>query len=179
MKKKYFILTGVVIAVALLDQWTKLAVTEHFRPYETMSLISGFFSLTFVKNTGAAFGILATAHPGFRIPFFTIVPVIALLAISYIFRKLPDTDLKLSSALSLVMGGAIGNLIDRLRLGYVIDFLDFHWRYQYHFPAFNVADAAICLGVGVLMLDLATRHDAADPANASRLREENNVSTAL
>lgn len=74
--------------------------------------------------------------------------------ILYLFKKLPDTDLRTAWALALVSGGAVGNLIDRMRFGYVVDFLDFHWRYQAHFPAFNVADSAICVGVGLLMLDL-------------------------
>ncbi len=71
-----------------------------------------------------------------------------------ILRKVEDRDLKLASALSLVIGGAVGNLIDRSLFGYVIDFLDFHWKYTVHFPAFNVADIAICLGVGILILDI-------------------------
>jgi signal peptidase II len=139
------------LSVIGLDQWTKFLVLERFRVGETLSLITGFFSLTYIKNTGAAFGILAHADPSFRVPFFVIVPLVALIAISFIFRKLPDTETKLSAALSLVIGGAVGNLIDRVQLGYVVDFLDFHWRYQYHCPAFNVADAAICAGAGLLI----------------------------
>ena len=70
------------------------------------------------------------------------------------YRKIPEDAHKLAVALSLVISGAAGNLIDRLTLGYVVDFLDFHWRFGYHFPAFNVADSAICVGVGLIMLDL-------------------------
>lgn len=77
-----------------------------------------------------------------------------MIAIAYVFRRIPNDSIRLSTALSCVVGGAIGNLIDRLQLGYVIDFLDFHWKYQTHFPAFNVADSAICIGVAVLVLDL-------------------------
>jgi signal peptidase II len=154
MKRKYIVLLIISTLIVLLDQMTKLAVLERFRLGESVTVIEGFFNLTYVRNTGAAFGILAEAHPSFRIPFFLLVPVIALSAIAYIFRKIPEGDLKLASALALVVGGAIGNLIDRLAYGYVVDFLDFHWKYGYHFPAFNVADSAICVGVGVLMLDL-------------------------
>ena len=157
MKKpatKYFILIFLTALVIVLDQLTKHQVLERFHLGESIDLIPSFFSLTYVRNTGAAFGILATADPAFRVPFFILVPFVALGAIGYVFRKIPAQDRKLSSALSLVVGGAIGNLIDRVRLGFVVDFLDFHWSYTYHFPAFNVADSAICLGVGILMLDL-------------------------
>jgi signal peptidase II len=151
---KYIILISLTSLVAVLDQLTKVIVTERFRLGENLAIISGFFDLTYIRNTGAAFGLLANAEPAFRIPFFILVPLLALSAIGYIFKKIPDSNVKLSVALSLVIGGAIGNLIDRIRLGYVIDFLLFHWRYEYQYPAFNVADSAICIGVGILMLDL-------------------------
>ncbi|MGK5089329.1 signal peptidase II [Bdellovibrionota bacterium FG-2] len=156
-KLKYLILFAVTLFIVGLDQWTKGLVVARFRLGESIPILDGLFSLTYVRNTGAAFGLLAGAHPAFRVPFFVIVPMIALIAIGLIFRKLPAADKKLSTALSLVIGGAVGNLIDRLALGYVVDFLDFHWKYLYHFPAFNVADAAICVGVGILMLDLLTQ----------------------
>ena len=154
MKRKYWILLALSSGILVLDQVTKYQVHWSFRLGETIPIIRGFFNFTYIRNTGAAFGLLAHADPAFRIPFFVIVPLVALAAITFIFRKIPDGDFRLSAALSLVIGGAIGNLIDRMLLGYVIDFLDFHWSYRYHFPAFNVADAAICVGVGILMLDL-------------------------
>ena len=117
LSRKYLILAAVTPVVILLDQFTKVLIVQKFRLGETIPIISGYFNLTYIRNTGAAFGILAQAEPGFRIPFFVIVPIVALLAIAYIFKKIPATDLKLSSALSLVIGGAIGNLIDRLQLG--------------------------------------------------------------
>lgn len=172
MKRKYWIFGIISTVIIILDQVTKQVVIDRFRLGETLPVIDGFFSLTYIRNTGAAFGMLAQADPSFRVPFFLIVPVIALGAIIYIFRKIPDGDLKFSVALSLVSGGAVGNLIDRAVYGYVIDFLDFHWRYQYHFPAFNVADSAICVGVGILMLDLLTQGSEGTQeegqANASR-----------
>jgi signal peptidase II len=153
-KRKYVILGLLTLGVITLDQFTKYTITQRFRLNETIAILGGFFNLTYIRNTGAAFGILSHADPAFRIPFFVIVPIVALGAITYIFRKIPAEDVKLSTALSLVIGGAIGNLIDRVLLGYVVDFLDFHYRFEYHFPAFNVADSAICVGVGILMLDL-------------------------
>lgn len=137
-----------------LDQLTKYWVVQKFLLGQTLPLIPDIFNLTYVQNKGAAFGLFAQAHPSFRVPFFIIVPVVALLSIALVFRKLSHQDIKLSVALSLVISGALGNLIDRMTLGYVVDFLDFHWKWDYHFPAFNVADSAICVGVAILMLDL-------------------------
>ena len=168
MKRKYLILISLAALIIGLDQWTKALIVDQFRLGESIPVISGFFNLTYIKNPGAAFGILAHADASFRTPFFVIVPLIALAAIGYVFNKIPEQDLKLSSALSLVIGGAIGNLIDRVALGYVIDFLDFHWQQGYHFPAFNVADSAICVGVGILMLDLVIQEKNKEPgADAS------------
>ena len=156
IKRKYVILTFILFVIIGSDQLTKDIIVQKFRLGQSLVVISNFFNITYVQNKGAAFGFLSQADPAFRVPFFVIVPLIALLSIGLVFRKIADYDLKFSIALSLVIAGAIGNLIDRLRLGYVIDFLDFHWRFGYHFPAFNIADSAICVGVGLIMLDLFT-----------------------
>lgn len=153
-RPKYWVLAALTPLVIISDQITKHLIVEHFRLGESTPVWKGFFSLTYVRNTGAAFGIMAHANQLVRIPFFVVVPLVAIVAIAYIFRRIPPSDVRLSAALSLVIGGAIGNLFDRLEFGYVIDFLDFHWKYQYHFPAFNIADSAICVGVGALILDL-------------------------
>lgn len=154
IKNKYVILAVVSSAVLILDQLTKLWVIQSFSLGESISVVQGFFNFTYVRNTGAAFGILADAHPAFRVPFFLAVPFIALFVIGYLFKKIPDGETLVPVALALVTGGAVGNLIDRIVHGYVIDFLDFHWKYQSHFPAFNIADSGICVGIGLLMLDL-------------------------
>ncbi len=153
-KKKYQILSWVMPLVVVLDQLTKWEVVKNFSLGQTRSIIPGIFDLTYVRNTGAAFGILAHADARWRVPFFVLVPLVALLAIFQVFRRIGEKDLKLAYALALVMGGAIGNLIDRAWLNYVVDFLLFHWKYEWQFPAFNIADSAICVGVGILMLDL-------------------------
>lgn len=158
-KQKYAILAVLTPVIVLVDQLTKLEILRHFRLGETLPVITGVFDLTYVRNTGAAFGLLAHADPQWRIPFFIVVPLAALGAIAWVFRKIEPFDVKMSAALSLVIGGAIGNLIDRARLNFVIDFLLFHWRYEWQFPAFNVADSAICIGVGILMLDLLLEGD--------------------
>jgi len=151
---KYKIMAVLTPLLVVIDQWTKYVILKGFKLGESIPVISGLFNITYVRNTGAAFGILATAPPFIRIPFFVVIPVLAMVAIAYVFRKIPAESIRLSAALSCVVGGAVGNLIDRLTLGYVVDFLDFHWRYQHHFPAFNAADTVICIGVGVLVLDL-------------------------
>lgn len=171
MKLKYIILFSFFPVLLTLDQWTKLLVISKFRLGETLPILEGYFNLTYVRNTGAAFGIFSQADPTFRIPFFILIPLIALVAIIYVFRKIRSDDLRLSVALSLVISGAIGNLIDRIRWGYVVDFLDFHWQYQYHFPAFNVADSSICIGVGLLSLDLLKQ--TSDESNASKDTQKN------
>ena len=167
VKRKYLILMVLTVMIIALDQFTKLLILRRFQLGESIPLVSGFLSFTYVRNTGAAFGILATANPAFRVPFFVAVPIFALVAIAYIFRKIPDEDSKLSAALSLVIGGAIGNLLDRLNWGYVVDFIDFHWKQHYHFPAFNVADSAICIGVAILMIDLVGQDRAEESPDAS------------
>ena len=152
--KKYLILILISLVILILDQVTKVAVDDQFRLGESLAVVSDFFNLTYVRNTGAAFGFMADADPMFRVPFFLIIPIFALGFIIYLFRKVESQHFSVSIALSLVVGRAVGNLIDRVRLGYVIDFLDFHWGGKYHFPAFNVADSAICVGVAILMIDL-------------------------
>ncbi len=153
-KKKYQILSWVTPLVVVLDQLTKWEVVKNFSLGQTRSIVPGIFDLTYVRNTGAAFGILAHADARWRVPFFVLVPLVALVAIFQVFRRIGEKDLKLAYALALVMGGAVGNLIDRAWLNYVVDFLLFHWNYEWQFPAFNIADSAICVGVGILMLDL-------------------------
>ncbi len=149
--KKYIVLLVVVLVVLVLDQWTKHVVHNEFRWGESRPVLQSFFSLTYVRNTGAAFGLLHRAPAYFRDPFFIIVPVIALFAIGFVLFRLDSRQVTTTVALSLIVGGAIGNLIDRLRFGFVVDFLDFYWK-DYHWPAFNVADAAIVVGVSLMFL---------------------------
>jgi signal peptidase II len=161
MMKKNWIAALIPASVIVLDQWTKQLVVDRFQLGESIPVLSSFFNLTYVRNTGAAFGFMASVDSTYRIPFFLIVPLVAMSVIGYLFKKLAPEDLKTAVALSLVMGGAIGNLIDRVRYGFVVDFLDFHWKFQAHFPAFNVADSAICIGVGLLLLDVSKKEERA------------------
>lgn len=151
MKFKYiFLIAWSTFAVAL-DQLTKLYIHTHFQLNESITVIKDFFNITYVRNTGAAFGFLAESHPQFREVFFLLIPPIAMLVILYLLRGVADKDRWQIFALSSIFGGAVGNYIDRLRFRYVIDFLDFHLYQKYSWPAFNVADSAIVLGVMILM----------------------------
>ena len=150
VKPLFFFLS--ILLIIVLDQWTKFIVISRFEYGESLPVLGNFFSLTYVRNTGAAFGFLANANPTFRVPFFLIVPIVAMVVLGFLYRDLPSSAKWRGMALGLVSGGAIGNLIDRIRLGYVVDFLDFHYQNHYYFPAFNVADSAICVGVGILLL---------------------------
>jgi signal peptidase II len=157
VKALYFLVTIFLIIIG--DQWTKLLVQNHFDYGESLIMIHNFFNLTYVRNTGAAFGFLATSDPTFRVPFFLVVPIVAMVVLGFLYRDLPKDARWRTIALGLVSGGALGNLIDRVRLGYVVDFLDFHFKTAYYFPAFNVADSAICVGVGILLLSTLVRKE--------------------
>lgn len=152
MTKKYLYLMVIAGLLVAIDQVTKLYVHTQFRLGETLSVIPGFFNLTYVRNPGAAFGFLANSHPSFRELFFLAMPPVALVIILMILRGVRDDDTKQVVALSAIFGGAIGNYIDRIRFRYVIDFLDFHIGGRWSYPAFNIADSAIVGGVLLLLL---------------------------
>ena len=149
--RRYALLLLVGGSVILLDQVTKIWIDRTLPLYETRSLIDGFFDLHYIRNTGAAFGFLSGSAASFRIPFFLGVSAVAIGIILYLFHKLEESDFMVPLALSMVLGGAVGNLIDRIRLGSVIDFIYLHYK-SFHWPAFNVADIAITVGVFLLIL---------------------------
>ncbi len=147
----YFYLISLVIV--LLDQLAKLLVDRSMRLGQSIPIVPGFFDLTFVLNPGAAFSLFATLPEWIRNPFFILISVgAAVLIVAYRSRHLRENRLA-SVSLALILGGAIGNLIDRLWYGVVVDFLDAH-IYQYHWPIFNVADSAISVGVTLLLLEM-------------------------
>lgn len=150
IEKKYLILLSLAGLIIAIDQATKLYIHSHFRLGESIPVINDFFSITYVRNRGAAFGILGNSHETFRNIFFLTMPPIAVVIILSILRGVPSSDKLQVFALSSVFSGAIGNYIDRLRFRYVIDFLDFHYKEVYSYPAFNVADMAIVIGVMIL-----------------------------
>ena len=151
-----FVWLGIALTILLADQITKVLIIGSFQLGDSHTVTS-FFNLVRVHNSGAAFSFLSSAS-GWQRWFFTAIGVGAAGFIVWLLRSHPNQRM-FCFALALVLGGAIGNVIDRLLWGYVIDFLDFHWDwlsplfYQGHFPAFNVADSAISVGTGCLILD--------------------------
>jgi len=151
MKNKYLILSLVTAVVIFLDQATKLFIDRTMEIHSSLTVVNNFFNITYIRNKGAAFGFLADTS--FRLPFFIGISIIAVVVIIGILRNIRSEQKLTVVALSLILSGALGNLIDRVRLGEVIDFIDCHW-YQHHWPAFNVADSAICVGVFILATDM-------------------------
>lgn len=152
-KAKFTLLITVAAGVALVDQAAKAVVQARFFLGESVPVIPGFFNLTYVRNPGAAFSFLASGNPAWVTPFFIIISLIVGVGIVYYYRKTDPAERLQRWGLSLVLGGALGNLIDRLLYRSVVDFLDFYAG-NYHWPAFNTADAAITTGVGLLLLDM-------------------------
>lgn len=143
-------LPGLIVA---LDQLTKAIVRSTLPEYSSVTVIPGLVDFTHVRNTGAAFGILNAADFPFKSALIALVAVAALVAIGMYSLSLARDQLLARIGLALILGGAAGNLIDRLTVGSVVDFVDVYWR-TYHFWAFNVADSAITVGAGVMILDL-------------------------
>ncbi len=143
--------TGVVIVT---DQITKLYIMQTMRLHESIPIVPNLFSLTYIRNPGAAFGFLAGSSNAFRMVFFGITSLFALGLLGTILFRMPERDWVGRLSVAGILGGAVGNLIDRLRYGEVIDFLDVYVE-NYHWPAFNVADSAITVGVIFLIIHFA------------------------
>ena len=135
----------IIILVTILDQFTKFLVLWKINLHDSVPLISGFFSIVHTRNRGMAFGFLNNPAPGPAFYFLTGASILAILLIGYWFSRLKDYEKSLVPGLALILGGALGNLIDRLRIGEVIDFLDLQIG-SYHWPAFNIADSCISIG---------------------------------
>ncbi len=133
-----------------LDQASKIAIDKTFALYESIAIVP-FFNLTYVHNTGAAFSFLSEAG-GWQRWFLAALAIIMSTIMTIWLTRLKENETLLAVALSLILGGAIGNLIDRLFYGYVIDFLDVYYG-TYHWPAFNIADSAITIGVALMLVD--------------------------
>lgn len=150
--RKYIFLLGTSGIFLILDQVTKQLIVNKFFLGESVEVIRGFFSFTYVRNKGAAFGFLHTAPEAFREPFFLLVPIIAIFVLGYLYYHTKLEDRLSHWALALILSGALGNLIDRIRFGYVVDFIDVYHQRWGHWPAFNIADSAIVVGVGLLFI---------------------------
>jgi signal peptidase II len=137
----------------LLDQATKVLIIRNMSVGQSIPILDGFFNLTYVRNPGAAFGFFSAFSEGFRVPFFLSVSILAIGVVLYFYFKGARDNVLLQLGLSLVLGGAVGNLIDRVRFREVVDFIDVYYK-RFHWPAFNIADSAITIGVCVLLLDM-------------------------
>lgn len=166
MKRVHYLILAAVVIV--LDIWTKALVLRRIDLHEAIPVIPNFFQLVHVRNTGAAFGIGANAQSAL-VPLLLNAGAIAVFCVVavYAFRS-AVSDRLLQTGLHLILGGAIGNLLDRFRFGYVVDFLDVYIG-NHHWPAFNVADSAICIGIALLFLDMRKKPDenAATAADAA------------
>jgi signal peptidase II len=153
MKKNDLIFLMTAFSIILLDQITKYYIDSYMSVGDSFPVIQGLFNITYVRNPGAAFGIFAKSPEIFRTVFLIAVTSAAMVLILFYVRMNRDRDVLMNMALSLIFGGAIGNLIDRIRFGEVIDFLDFYIG-PHHWPAYNVADSAISTGAVLLLVTM-------------------------
>ncbi len=153
MSPKAKLITTWLVFIIGLDQISKIIVDRTLPLHHSIPVIENFFSLTHIRNTGAAFGIFAGSAAHFRLPFLLIVSVLAIGFLLMMLRRLPPTEKSLLTFMTFILGGAIGNFIDRVAYGEVIDFFDFYWH-RYHWPAFNFADSFITVGVIMTVLRL-------------------------
>jgi signal peptidase II len=153
LKNKYIRLLVFAGGVVLLDQLSK-ALIIHYLPFnQVLPVAKGFFNIIHIHNPGGAFGLMANLSPGLRSLIFLCVSSLAVGLIFYFYKKTPPDYPWLAAAFALIFGGAIGNLIDRLRFGTVVDFLDFYVG-NLHWPAFNVADSAITAGIVIFVFHM-------------------------
>lgn len=143
----------VIVTIVVCDQITKALVRRALELHDTIEIVPGFLSLTRVHNTGAAFGVLNAMDFPYKTVALTLVATLALAGVAWYAVTVPPSDRLARFGVASILGGAIGNLIDRATVGYVLDYVDAYWR-GWHFWAFNVADAAISIGVVLMILDL-------------------------
>lgn len=153
MKRKYWILLIVFLVVIALDQSTKFMIQQTLPLHKKVEILPGFFNLIHVRNTGGAFGIFGGERGPLGSVLFLAASLMAVGILMILFLRVKEHERALAFSLALLLGGAFGNLIDRVNYGEVVDFLDFHIS-SYHWPAFNVADSAISIGIGLMALEL-------------------------
>jgi signal peptidase II len=154
-----------ILATGLpLDQLTKILVQLKLPLGSQVPLIPGFLNLVHVRNKGAAFGLMSGWSAEFVWVFFVAVIGLVLVVLGYLLWRLPDDHWPAALGYSLILTGALGNLIDRIRLGEVVDFIDVYWR-CYHWPAFNVADSLVCVGAAIMVWVIIRDEKTADASN--------------
>jgi signal peptidase II len=151
MRRSQLIAGAIALGVVILDQATKLWVQKTMVLYTSHPVIPDFFNIVHVLNRGAAFGFLNRSDIRWQTYFFFAATALAVIIINHLLRLARDDDKLLITGLGLILGGAIGNLIDRIKTGEVVDFLEFYWK-SFHWPAFNLADSAIFLGSMALLV---------------------------
>jgi len=152
-RNKYTKLAGISGLIVLADQVTKTVILNGLPLFQSIPVIPGFFNIIHIQNPGGAFGFLAGQSPEIRTVVFLLISSLALGLVFYFYKNTPRTHPVLATGFAMIFGGAIGNLIDRVRLGRVVDFLDFYVG-KYHWPAFNVADSAISVGIVIFLFYL-------------------------
>jgi signal peptidase II len=164
--KSVYIFGAVIVLVA--DQLTKAWATASLKPVVYIEVIPGLFRLSYATNRGVAFSLFADSQFDIRWILSAVSLIAALFVLSY-FRRAPADKTRLNVSLALLMAGIIGNMIDRVRLGEVVDFIELHWRDLYSWPTFNIADSAICVGAALLALEMLREEKSA--------RERSTIST--
>ena len=157
LRRNYHLMIWPALVIVIVDQISKLAVMNSLRIHESVSVIAGFFNLVHVRNRGMAFGFLNRPDINFGFYLLVAASFVAIVFLLIWFIKLKESDPLTVLALSLILGGAVGNLIDRLRFREVVDFLDFYVG-DYHWPAFNVADSAITVGAILIGITIFLLH---------------------
>jgi signal peptidase II len=153
LAKKYTKLAIVAGFIVLTDQISKTFILKNVPKHESIPIIKGFFDITHIRNPGGAFGLMSNMSPIFRTVVFLIISSLAVGLILYFYKKTPSSQPLLATGFALIFGGAIGNLIDRVRFGNVVDFLDIYLA-NFHWPAFNIADSAITVGIFIFIFHL-------------------------
>jgi signal peptidase II len=167
MEKKTVTVSVIVSGIILLDQATKWFIAKTLAVHESVTVIDSYFHITHERNTGAAFSLFAQSPAAFRQPFFLVTTIIAVTALLLFLRKVDPADKLTTVAIAGIVGGACGNFIDRMWHGEVIDFILVHWR-AYYWPAFNVADS--CITLGVIGLLVASFHETRNAAGGAPAR---------
>ena len=150
MRKKYYILT---LLILVLDHLTKWWIRAQFDLHQSVEIIPQYLRIVRVHNTGVAFGLFAEFHSAWKPYLLALMAVVAVVVIVIYSARMPSERLLLQLALAVTMGGILGNFIDRIAHGFVVDFIEFHIRDKFYWPTFNVADSAITVGIALLLID--------------------------
>ena len=162
MRKRYYILT---LLILVFDHLTKWWISSEFGLHQSFDIIPHYLRIVRVHNTGVAFGLFAEFHSAWKPYLLALMAVIAVVVIVIYSARMPSERILLQLALAVTMGGILGNFIDRIAHGFVVDFIEFHIRDKFYWPTFNVADSAITVGIALLLIDTIKNPEEDSPAN--------------